>query len=328
MILNEVQRCANSHLQNLVEDGNLFYDIHIKLITCLACFSSSKRIKLNSFLYKYIDLDLNYKALQEYYKLLLISKSNNLDVCKQYWDRVLNCMDKMHKHNYYHVIESYVNFYRKLYSFRYEKFEEKLDKIVDMEIQNGVNVLVPWKCAILASYVIAFSNNEAHLEYFLYKVKENVIQFDNIDCFNVTKGIEIGLKTKYHQYVSLMSVLKDIERYVSESNIKLEHANLLLVCYGCSSSYDKVLDNKIIEMSKNSDYQTLSSQTIMNIVNTLEKTDLFLPGIIEEIYKYFVDHNYSIMGFVAEKVITMYYYLGYVPDNPKFIEIVTNLLIR
>lgn len=293
---------------------------------CLACFSSSKRLKLNSFLRQNINVDLNYKALQEYYKLLLISKCNDIEICQQFWDKLLSHVDEMEKENHNYIFEVYVNFYRKLYNFRYERVEETLNKIVDMEIQNGIDNLIPWKCAILATYVIAFSNNDAHMEYFLYKIKENIFQFSKIDLFNIAKGLDIGLRTKSHQHVTLMSVIRDVEKYVLENDIKLERANLLLHCYGWSSSYDKVFDQKIIEISKND--LIFSSQNIMNIIAVIEKTNLFLPNIIEEMCEYVVTSNYSIMGFIAEKLISLYYYLGYVPENPKFIEIVTNLLIR
>lgn len=309
------------------EEADIFYDIHIKLMCCLACFCSTKRFQFNDFLERYISYDLKYIALMEYCKLLFITKTSNIKICKRFWDKIMIQLDQMDPFNYIYICNIYVTFHHKVNNFRYKLVEDKINEFIDKEIQNGYNILIPSRCASIASYVLAFDENPNHVDYFMYKVNENIPQFNDLDCFKIIRGLEIALINK-SRHTYLISILNDVQRYICSKDIKIEFSNILLDCYGFNATYDKLVDQKIAQSCEGVAW---SSRYIKNVTATLVKTDLLLPKVIESMCEYVVNSKYDILGFIVEKLITLCYHLGYHPESSEsteFLDIVSNILIR
>nr|XP_022900923.1 FAST kinase domain-containing protein 1, mitochondrial isoform X1 [Onthophagus taurus] len=328
-ILNELQRTASKYLLQLEEDLSPLLDIRLRLLACVMYFTSpSQRLNIRKTIRKYLDYDLDGCTMLELQKIMLITKSNDLNLCKTIWNKILICLDDENfvKSNLLRVCHSYLNFEEITDNFRHVECERKLLSLLKTEFNEGLIGHTPCYFSSIASFHLIYCRDIEMINKVIDRMEEFKDQFNPIDCINISQSLEYAkeenvLLTK-HLVERINNVLDHVTNNFKE-NANSSESILLLKAAMARENIQNYTD-----LWKKFD-ENVSSQTILGLCYCLYTTGTLLPNIMDIMTDYVVKNGMNLLGFNVERILFLCYFLGYIPKNSeKFFEATTNVLIR
>ncbi|KAF2905968.1 hypothetical protein ILUMI_00199 [Ignelater luminosus] len=334
-LLTEMQRCASRLLLLLDEDQNLASEIKLKLLSSLVCFSSPKqRPEYEKTLSTYIKDSHSLTSLFDLLRILTFVKPDS-KLCDEFWDNVLETVDsqKIYRDsdNLLKLSQRYINFSNDL-NYRHKRFEESMLNWLKKEMDSGTFTLIPSKCAIASTFIFSCESDKFVIDSIMKRITDNWEQLNHADCLHISKGLR-NIETMRKSLMSgnqfnLINVALD--RAINEKLISMGEStkvNFLLKSCIYRRKCNKELINKLLMHFKPE--HRLSSNSIRNIIFSLQSTNGLLPDILDNIADYVISYKDNLLGFNAEKVAYLCYYLGYLPNNSdQLFQVITDIILR
>lgn len=328
-----MQRCASRLLLLLDEDQNLAIEVKLKLLSSMVCFSSPKqRPEYEKALSTCIKDSHSLTSLFDLLRVLTFVKPDR-KLCDKFWDSVLETINSekifTDSDSLLKLSQRYINFSNDL-NYRHKMFERYMLNWLKEEMENGILSLIPSKCAIASTFIFSCENDKLVIDSIMQKITDNWEQLNHADCLYISKGLR-NISTRSLITADQFNLAnRALDRAIDEKLISMGDStkvNFLLKSCIYRRSCNKELINKLLMKFKPD--QQLSSNSIRNIVFSLQSTNGLLPDVIDNIADYVINCKDNLLGFNAEKVAYLCYYLGYLPNNSdQFFQAVTDIILR
>lgn len=329
-MLNNIQRCSAKILQLHEEKSCCDLDTDLKLFSAFIYFSSpTQRNKFRSDIEKFLDKCESLETLLLLKKLMSYVKISDTKLCDQYWSMCLKCIQTT---NDWGVIVSlcknYINFNTDVSNFHHYQFEKRMFQCIK-EILNNNEIIYPSEMMTFLSFAMQYNGNEKLLNTLIEKLENNLNHLKPIHYLHLVEAL--GSKSN--------SIPKHVRARTNDLLNRLKHLllksennffqNYLLAKAMVQSGHN--LDNDVFEtlMYKFKEIDNITSKMIESLCNIFFVSNSIIPEVLNKCTEYIVHYPENIVGFNAEKLLYLCYFLGYYPLNAdKFLMVVTNIIFR
>lgn len=322
--MNTLQRCSSKLLQS---DEIITTNINTKLelFSSLIFFSSPQRRKqYKPLVEKYVHASKTLSSLLLVKRILTVIKTSDRKLCDLYWDKML-ALTRTNKNidTILTTCEQYATFYTDLNNYRHHLFEKEMMNYLKSIKSSLLSYFPSIVCAAFSFSVVYGSNNELN-DYFLNKLSENYTQLNHSDCLNLSYTLA-HLSDSNHYKSKLVDVFKKAVIHQIEYNCNDYTVNHLIKASVLLNDID--ITKQLLNYYCNN--EPISSKTIEICTHIFKTTRIIIPELLNKLTAYVIANENNVLGFNAEKLLYICYYLGYCPqDSQKFFEISTNIIIR
>lgn len=331
-MLSDIQRCAAKFLRQL-EDGELIdMESYLNLFTAFIYFSPPvHKVQFRKDVNKFLKTCPNVKIFELQRKILSFIKISDKKTCQHFWDMALNLLDEIGgvKHIEKFCI-NYSLFNTDLIDFRHYDFEKKVLKMIKDRLASG-ELIFPSSLSVFLKFTITYGQDELLLQHLIKKLEENIFHMKPIDCYHLSECI--GELNGNHQLASKYSTrIRKSLHVITKCILEIDDSNfmtnsLLIKAAVLRKDYKDLIIEDLLYKLKELDH--ISSKMIENIYSIFISTDSLIPEVINKVTEYIVNHHDVIIGFNAERVLFLCYYLAYYPINDQiFFETATDIIIR
>lgn len=336
-MLNSIQRCSAKFLHELDEEtegtGNI---TRLKLFSSLIYFSSPlHRIQFRTHMPKYLSICQTYKELIHLRKIFSYVKVSDPKLCASYWNLSLKILDEDVDANVILALcQNYMHFNTDINNYRYYKFESKVINIIKGSLLTDP-CLNPTRIIGYLSFVILYGKHEHEdiLGVLLNAFEKDLNRIKASDCLKMSHCVSL-LNSGNSSCASQEQIQKikiSLNRRtkclleINEENF-LQNSMLLKAYVMRNDSDSKILEELFRKYIK---IDFMSSKIIENVCHVSMATHSLIPELINRCTEYVTKHKDNIVGFNAEKLLFLCFYLGYHPINgDEFFEVATNVIIR
>ncbi|KAL7738775.1 hypothetical protein ACLKA6_001174 [Drosophila palustris] len=290
-------------------------------------------------------------ASGHFFSVLRALKIADVRYCDAYWTAVMGqletCPKEQQHLRFLRHCQRYMNFNNNLGgTYRHHNIERKLSRMCLDAIEHSVAGRLPSKFAHLAAFVMAYGHTPFAWKKFpnllLSKVLAMAPQFDILDCFLLSRGMQIACELRFRQHVpsllamqlsTLDSVLLSCsERHLANSEEQPLSASELSVIVR-TLSHRKSLKNTQIYNVALSRYKTLqckdlNSRVVRDMAYNFNSSHFFVPELLESMFDYVAQQHEHVTGDTVEKVLTCAYNLGYTPASLESLDYAATVLLR
>lgn len=198
--------CLVKRAQNLLKDDPSVELLSLAVLNVTPDQRQQIAEKLRQFLSTYqITSSQSGDTLQTVFKIIRLLKISDVELCDQYWSKVLNeiygTKEKDVSYRLMKHIHKYMFFNNNLGgTYRHKEFESSILKMVKQELKHA---MFPKDTAIFSSFIIAYGSDNGQIEpAMVEKIEEIYTQFSVKDCLHLSRGIAIlqeSRKTKSHE---------------------------------------------------------------------------------------------------------------------------------
>lgn len=292
------------------------------------------RIQFQSHLPKYLNNDHNYKELIHLRKIFSYVKVSDLRLCSNYWNLSLKMLDEdLDANIILKLCQNYVNFNTDINNYRHYKFEAKIIDFIKDSLKTDIS-LNPGKISGYLSFVMLYGKSKDRniLKVLLDKFEEDFSRVKAIDCLKMSRSISLLSSGKSccmspTQIQKIKALLNESTKYQLEINKDdyLQNSTLLKAYILRDDSDIEILRRLFMRYRE---MDVMSSKIVESISYICMATRSLIPELIDNCVEYVVRYKDNILGFNAEKILFLCFYLGYHPKDDKFFEIVINVIIR
>ncbi|CAH1976024.1 unnamed protein product [Acanthoscelides obtectus] len=336
--LNHLQRGVAQFLRKIDEGRNIGIEQHLMLFSAFIFFSSP----INKMQYRkdieHIFSDCNVEnvnchTLVTLRKIFSYIKISDKNICEKFWDLTLDIIKReTNVNNIWKLCQNYLQFNIDLAAFRHYEFEKWMNNFIKNKMFN-CQFLTPSEIASYLTFMLVYGNNEKLMQAVLDRFEANIGQFKAADCLKVSYSL-VAVKVNQNN-ISLqkygkriMKMLHDITENVlqyNENDYELNTA-LLKAAILRNDLDHQIIENMLVKF-KQMDY--MSSKILENICYIYLATDSLVPEAVNKCTEYIVNNHQNVIGFNAEKILYLCYYLAYYPINAdKFLGVVIDTIIR
>ncbi|KAJ8982983.1 hypothetical protein NQ317_001423 [Molorchus minor] len=329
-ILNSLQRCSANHLQRFeTEDRESYFKL--KLLSSLVYFTSPlHRIQFRKDIYKYLKHSNNIASILLLRKIFTYLKVADVYLCAKYWNLCLELLERdLSGLNVVKFCQNYMNFNTDVNSYRHYRFEHKIMKYIGETIKNGT-ILSPTVISTYLSFSMVYGKNSLLLEQLIEKFVTNLDQYKAVDIVRISYAISLldNIRDNCIQQKQIDKLRSSLSTR-TENLIALEEYNILqndmlIKASVLRKDYEKEFFENLLLGYKEINY--MSSKIIDNICFSFVATASLIPEIINKCTEYIIKYPDHLLGFNAERVLYLCYYLDYYPTD--FFEVVTDIIIR
>ncbi|XP_018563846.1 FAST kinase domain-containing protein 1, mitochondrial [Anoplophora glabripennis] len=336
IILNSIQRCSAKFLHQLDEEPGAIENLtRLRLFSSLIYFSSPlHRIQFRTHMPKYLNICQNYKELIQLRKIFSYVKVSDPKVCANYWNLSLRILEeKFDGKSILKQCQNYIYFNTDINNYRHYKFESRIINLIRESLLTDP-FLNPTKISGYLSFVILYGKGKDMdiLGVLLNKFEEYLDRFKASDCLKISHSISPlnsgNSCASQEQIQSTKILLNKCTKYLLEVDDRnyLQDSMLLKAYVLRHDSDDKILE-KLFSNYKNIDF--MSSKIIENISHICMTTQSLIPELINRCTEYVTKYKDNILGFNAEKLLFLCYYLAYHPINGnEFFDVAVDVIIR
>ncbi|CAG9819769.1 unnamed protein product [Phaedon cochleariae] len=333
-ILNEIQRSAAKFWQNCEEDNSYHLDTSLKIFSALIYFSSPlQKSQFQKDIHKFMKKCNDPEGLLQLRKIFSYVKVSDIQLCERYWDSSLQAFkENKDLATAVRLCQNYMHFNTDIDNYRHVKFEENILEFIEKEISNE-NSLFACELATFLGFTIVYGTSEHLLDKLLQRFEDNLMQIKAIDCLKISHSVGTACNTmngviSKQQLTKIRALLSQRTRDIlSLDKTNFSQNSILIKAAILRNDHDSVLTENFIMEFKKLPY--MSSKMIENLTYIFLNTDSLIPEVINNCTEYIVNHSPYIIGFNAEKLLFICYYLAYYPINAeKFFQVVTDIIIR
>ncbi|XP_060531544.1 FAST kinase domain-containing protein 1, mitochondrial [Cylas formicarius] len=332
-LLNDLQRCAARRMQELDESPYHHTSVRLALFSSLIYFCSPlHRHQFKKDVSKYLAVCRDYFNLERLKKIFLYLKISDRQLCQQYWDKMLHLViSDNDPDTLINAAESYMTFNTDVSSYRHYDFEHHVIKHIKDAVKSDTITLYPRKFFSLYGFALANVRHHSLMDELAHRFDDIKAQLSPVDCFKVSQSIALidrdpSPKTNRHFLNFTCGALDD----ATVRHCKLDdfHGNHFLIkaCILRGSTRTEVFEDMVLQYKQ---LPYVSSKIIENLYHTFISTGILIPEVVNMLTEYVVHHKSSVLGFNAEKVLWLSYFLGYHPVYPDdFFDTVTDIILR
>ncbi|VEN57777.1 unnamed protein product [Callosobruchus maculatus] len=337
-VLCDLQRGVGKHLKQIDEGENIHLDKHLMLFSALIYFSSPinkmKYRKDIEHIFNDCSKDnVNCHTLVTLRKIFSFIKISDQKICEKFWDLTLDVIKReTNVSNIWKLCNNYLKFNTDLASFRHYEFEKWMNNYIQNKM-SSYEFITPTEVASFLSFMLVYGKNEKLISAVVDRFEANTSQFQAADCLKVSYSLVV-LKTnqdnfllqKYEKKVKRM--LNDITENLLQYNESDYEQNTVLLK---SAILLNDLDHHTAEnmLVKYKEMEHMSSKIMENICFIYLSAGSLIPEVVNKCTEYVINNHQNIIGFNAEKILFLCYYLAYYPINAeKFFQVVIDTIIR
>lgn len=310
-------------------------EARLKLLTASACFSSAiNRTSLKKAIVNYLTYRLSGPNLALLGRIIFFTKSSDETICNMFWDKLTKALvtdPTFRETNLLKLSSFYLTFHNEINGYRNFNFENRMNSWLEDLVNEEFLILFPKVLCSIGTFIIVFGRNEYVLSKILDKLQESQEQLRHIDIFSLAKSLKITRDLKYQNFNFYYQKIENlIINTLSRKNFNLKQNELNLFIkswiYLEKTENNEIFENVCKELKIEGH---LTSKSIKNYYFSLYSTDILMPDILDEMAGYVVKNQERILGFNAQKVINLCYFLGYTPQNSKaFFKVITDIMLR
>lgn len=330
-MLNDIQRCAAKYLRQVEDSEWIDMELYLKLYTAFIYFSPPvHKVQFRKDVDKFLKTSPNLKIFSLQRKILSFIKISDKKICQHFWDMGLKLLDEVKDvDTLTQFCINYCLFNTDLTNFRHYSFENKILMMIKDSL-NSEALLFPSTISAFLNFTIAYGQDNVLLQRLIAKFEENIFHMKPIDCFHISESLS---ELKSYQIASKYSSrIKDLlhsltKRILDINDSNFTANNLLIKAAVLRKDYRDFIVEDLLYKYKELDY--MSSKLTENIYSIFISTDSVIPEVINRCTEYIVNHPDVVLGFNAERILFLCYYLAYYPINDqRFFETVTDIIIR
>ncbi|XP_030763577.1 FAST kinase domain-containing protein 1, mitochondrial isoform X2 [Sitophilus oryzae] len=331
--LNTIQRCSAKHIQQL-EDSQSHRETRLKLFCCLIYFSSPASIvQFRKHITKYLNDKENLESLTLLRKIFSYLKVSDKKMYEFYWDSSCQVLKESRNiQTMLKLMDNYNNFVYSNSKSRHFAFEHHVIKLAKKYFYDGTLTLIPDHFFQCFSFAFLYCADTGFLNDLLVAFRENNVQMGMTSCMKMSQALHLlgdvrNVILKKESIEEVKNILNKVTERIYTYNKRSNTKNLLIKSAVLRDDYETELITDILESMK--DIDCMSSKVLEGICFNLYSTDSLIPEAINKCTDYVIQNNRSILGFNAEKLLNVCYYLNYYPIYAdKLFPIVTDIIIR
>ncbi|KAB0797302.1 hypothetical protein PPYR_08296 [Photinus pyralis] len=332
----EMQRCCRVFLQSGDDESIVPKEMKLKLLSCMASFSSTiHRSDYENVIAEFLNLPLTITSILDLLRIVTFVKSSNSDLDERFWHKTLEVLRQNNTYKDLDILlkvcQKYLNYNNDVH-YRCTKFEKCVLNWLHEEFQSGILSVIPSKLSLAAAFIFAFEHKRDVCNAVLNKILQVREQFNHLDVLYLSKGIRNLDSSKNPSVtVSHLKTLSNVLDSIVCNNIfatnDVTQNNFLIKSCVYRRCLKRDLVNRIF--FNYTIKEPLSSLAVRNMVIGLQTTGTLVPELVESLSHYVVSHKDCMLGFNAEKVAYLCYYLGYTPSNSDLLfDIIADIIIR
>lgn len=293
------------------------------------------RIQFRSHLPKYLNDCHNYNDLVELRKIFSYIKVSDVKLCENYWNSSLKLLNEdLDANVIIKFCQNYMHFNIDINNYRHYKFEARIMDLIKESLDRSI-FLNPAKISGYLSFVMIYgkSRHRDVLEVLLKKLEGDLSRIKPSVCLKISHSLSVLNSWKsscmsQEQIQKIKTLLNKSTKFQLEASKDnyLLNSILLKASILRNDSDGEILERLFVRLKK-MDY--MSSKVIETISYASMATQVLIPELIDNCTRYVVNHKDNILGFNAEKILFVCFFLGYRPRNEdRFFEAVTDVIIR
>lgn len=330
-MLNNIQRCSAKFLQLHEEKECCDIDTNLQLFSAFIYFSSpTQRTKFRKDIEKYMHKCKTFESLSILKRVLSYVKISDRVICQQYWDVAVSLVNKTtNLHDIVRLCQHYITFSTDIANFRHFKFEKAAIEYIRHALHNKelINAL---GLTIFLSFCLKSGANDALVTNLIDKMWDNMYHMMPYHYILLANGIEdiqnssvskTNLKRIKQFTGALQAKLLQLENHSFSQHVLLTKA---FIKQGDVDSYTfETLLYKFKEM------EFMSSKLLENLCNIFQITGSIVPEVLNKCTEYVVNNPKNVIGFNAERLLFVCYFLAYYPLNDDtFFKLATDIILR
>lgn len=329
--MNNLQRCSAKFLQLSQEKEICDIETTLKLFSAFIYFSSpTQRTKFRKEVEKYVDKCQELETWLLLKKLISYVKVSDEKLCEYYWNIALTILEE--NNNLKDVVrmsQSYISFNTDVSNFRHLKFEKEIFRHIENVLDNE-ELIFPTGIVVFLCFCLKYQAKSQLQQRLIDKVENNLYHMDAAH-FHKLLNILDGMP---RNSISDNMVLQ-LEKIFSNLKLNLIHSEnqslwqhlILTKALILHNDLDSELFENVLYRFKELDF--MSSKYIESLSNIFLTSSSIVPEVLNKCTEYIISHSDNIIGFNAEKMLFLCYYLAYYPLNDeKFFKTITDIILR
>ncbi|KAF7283270.1 hypothetical protein GWI33_001040 [Rhynchophorus ferrugineus] len=330
--LNTIQRCSAKFLQQL-EDSQTHRQARLKLFSSLIFFSSPiNTIQFREDLHKYLSDNNTIENLTALRKIYIYLKVSDTKMNQRYWDNACQILKRAQDiESVMKLADNYLKFTSINSKYRHYAFEYHILQLLQ-KYYNERLLYRPSNFFTSFCFALAYCRDVKFFMKLYQSYHESFVKQLSIpNCLKISQTL--GLSSSIERRVAKLckedikaSLLQATEKLFINNNDVM--SNSLLVK---AAIFRNDIDNDVISdmLLYTKNIERVSSKFIETICFNFARTDFLVPETLNRCVEYVVRNRRSIMGFNAERLLNLLYYLNYYPIYPdEFFQVVTDVIIR
>ncbi|KAM7353804.1 FAST kinase domain-containing protein 1, mitochondrial [Cochliomyia hominivorax] len=290
----------------------------------------------------------SYNSMGHLFTTLRGLKISDVKICNAYWNGILAELETIPEEETHlrclRHCHRYMNFNNNLGgTYRHMELEKKLSQLCMRAIEHDLAGRIPQKFARLASFVLAYGHTpyswKKYPNILLSKIINMGEQFTPLDCFLISRGLQISLEMRYrHQIPQLVgmqlatidSVLTACtEKHLNDEQLTVTDLNMLVRTLSNRKSLkNSVIYHKTLQKYKEIKCDDLNSRIIKDMAYNFMATNYLVPEVLDNMFAYLETNYEHVMGETVEKLLTCMYNLGYTPQSYDALHYAGQILLR
>ncbi|XP_055847708.1 FAST kinase domain-containing protein 1, mitochondrial-like isoform X2 [Episyrphus balteatus] len=324
-----------------------------EMLTCIVQFAEpKKKERLIEIFQKQLSNESMWQrqtAPFYFFTILRSLKISDSALCNQYWNKVLEDLEKNPEGKEHYVFSRHCHRYMYFNNnlggtYRHYDFEKRMAHLCMNEIENGISSMIPSKFASIASFVLGYGHtyrgNSMIPSVILSKIETMKYQFSPDDCLQLSRGIQIAFEMRFRHFVPtiLGQQLGIIEKALCESaqrhldTLSDDNAKDLNVIVRALNNRKSPKKSSIYQQALNKynhiKPDTLNSRLLRNMSYNLSTSNFVAPEILEKMFTYIMENEEYVTGDTAEKIISCSYNLGYSPQMQEYLDSISRIVMR
>ncbi|XP_063233129.1 uncharacterized protein LOC134536948 isoform X2 [Bacillus rossius redtenbacheri] len=271
------------------------------------------------------------------FKILRHLKTSDARLCDRFWSLTVDFLrDREEEREDYRLLKicyRYMHFNSHLGgTYRHARFEAHALQWLWEHLGSGATGLVPSKFSQAAGFALAYAGDRGPaghpqlLELVARRLPGMLPQFSEIDCLNVSRGLQVSMRLQRRgrrMAPQLLWRLAAVNSALDEWSLArlqrrplgLQDVNLVTKAYMCRrGARNTQLFHQLVRSYEDSD-DDLSSRLIRGISVNLLLSRCLLPRTIDRMAEYSVANCSHVMGETFEKLLSLCYSVGYCPAS-------------
>lgn len=329
-ILNNIQRCSAKFLQ--LYDEKECCDIHtnLKLFSAFIYFSSPiQRSKFHQDVEKYLDRCDSIDSLFILKKILTYIKISDKIICERFWSLSLTFLNDDNIGDIVRLCHNYISFNTDVPNFRHFMFEKKIFQCIECALKKEELIFSPGLVMFL-NFSLKYQANETLLNRLVDKLENNVFHIQPLHYLQLSdalNGITRGQVSNNIKYRIRGVLNKAFTKLVESENNNIWNILILAKAMTVQNDMDNYTFAYLLYSLKEMDCMT---SKFLEIICTIFLTSSsIVPEVLNKCTHYILNNPDNIVGFNAEKILFLCFFLAYYPLNAdKLFTVVTDIILR
>nr|CAI5839576.1 unnamed protein product [Callosobruchus analis] len=330
-VLNDLQRGVGKHLKQIDEGESIDLDKHLLLFSALIYFSSpinkmQYRKDIEHIFNDCTNNNVNCHTLVTLRKIFSFVKISDQKICEKFWDLTLDVIKRENSaNNIWKLCNNYLKFNTDLTSFRHYEFEKWMNSYIQKKMLS-YEFITPSEVASFLAFMLVYGKNDNLISAVVDRFEANITQFKASDCLKVSYSL-VALNTNQDKFLlqkyekKTKKMLNDITENLLQYNESNYEQNIFLLK---SAILRNDLDHYTVEnmLVKYKEMEYMSSKIMESICFIYLSAGSLIPEVVNKCTEYVINNRQNIIGFNAEKILYLCYFLAYYPINAeKFFQI-------